>query len=194
MLLKEYEKATDAQIAETQQFAKRCLVLAIKSKNVINFEELLALKTVKVLATKDKDLYEFFNLFINTDAQNFKGQVQKFSKTMQTEGITMEEAITKKSYLQICTLSTSTSNFTYSELSKLLNIEEEGIEEWAIEAIQNKIINAKIDQFNEEIIIKSHIMREIKAPEWKAIQTKIQLWKEKFEAMRHVLAATESSA
>ena len=176
-----------------QPFAQRCLVLAIKSKNVINFEELLALKAVRVLATKEKELFELFNLFINTDARDFKGQVQKFSKIMQSEGISMEESITKKSYLQICTLSTSTSNFTYSELSKLLNIEEEGIEEWAIEAIQNKIIDAKIDQFNEEIIIKSHIMREIKAPEWKAIQTKIQLWKEKFEAMRHVLAATEGS-
>lgn len=48
----------------------------------------------------------------------------------------MEEAINKKSYLQICTLSTETStNFKYSELSKLLNIDENGIEEWAIEAI-----------------------------------------------------------
>jgi hypothetical protein len=37
-------------------------------------------------------------------------------------------------------------------------------------------------------------MREIKAPEWKAIQAKIQLWKDKFEAMRHVLAATETVA
>lgn len=47
----------------------------------------------------------------------------------------MQEAINKKSYLQICTLSTETSNFKYSELSKLLNIDEDGIEEWAIEAI-----------------------------------------------------------
>lgn len=47
----------------------------------------------------------------------------------------MEEVITKKSYLLICSLSTKTSNFKYSELSKLLNIDEDAIEEWAIEAI-----------------------------------------------------------
>lgn len=34
-------------------------------------------------------------------------------------------------------------------------------------------------------------MREIKTPEWKAIHTKIQIWKEKFEAMRQVLVATD---
>ena len=47
----------------------------------------------------------------------------------------MEEVITKKSYLQICSLSTQTTNYTYTELSKLLNIQEDDIEEWAIEAI-----------------------------------------------------------
>jgi hypothetical protein len=172
--------------------ARRCLVLAIKAKSVINFEELLALKAVKTLTTKDKELHEFFSLFITTDASNFKGQMQKYAKTMASEHITQEEAITKKSYLQICTLSTQTSNFKYSELSQLLNIDEGDIEEWAIEAIHNKIMDAKIDQLHEEIIIKSHIMREIKAPEWVAIQSKIQLWKEKFEAMRHVLAATQA--
>lgn len=192
-MLKEYESAKDAEIEAAQTHAHRCIVLAIKSKSVINFEELLALKAVKLLATKEKEFYAFFNLFITSDARDFKGQLQGYSKILQAEQISLEEAINKKSYLQICTLSTETStNFKYSELSKLLNIDEDGIEEWAIEAIQNKIIDAKIDQFNEEIIIKSHIMREIKTPEWRAIQGKIQLWKEKFQAMRHVLAATES--
>ena len=49
-----------------------------------------------------------------------------------------------------------------------INVDE--IEEWAIDAIQNKIIDAKIDQLREEIVIKSHMLREIKLAEWKAIQ------------------------
>jgi hypothetical protein len=53
--------------------AHRCVVLAIKSKSVINFEELLVLKSIKVLANKEKPLFEFFNLFMQTDSQNFKG-------------------------------------------------------------------------------------------------------------------------
>lgn len=57
----------------------------------------------------------------------------------------------------------------------------EEIESWAIDAIQNKIIDAKIDQFNEVIVIKSHMLREIKLAEWKAIQLKIRAWKERFE-------------
>jgi hypothetical protein len=102
---------------------------------VINFEELLALKAVKALSSKEKELFDLFNLFMQSDAQDFKGKLKSHAKIMAQEGISIEEAINKKSYLQICTLNTQTSNFSYAELSKLLNIDEDAIEEWAIEAI-----------------------------------------------------------
>lgn len=41
-------------------------------------------------------------------------------------------------------------------------------------------MDAKIDQQNEMIVIKSHMLREIKLEEWKAIQQKIRAWKERF--------------
>lgn len=69
----------------------------------------------------------------------------------------------------------------------------EEIESWAIDAIQNKIIDAKIDQFNEVIVIKSHMLREIKLAEWKAIQLKIRAWKERFERVQHVMQASQQA-
>lgn len=71
--MKEYESAKDADLEGASQMAHRCIVLAIKTKSVINFEELLALKTVKLLASKEKEFFEFFNLFIKSDARDFKG-------------------------------------------------------------------------------------------------------------------------
>ena len=40
------------------------------------------------------------------------------------------------------------------------------VEEWTIEAIADKIIDAKIDQLNEEIVIMSTIKRKIGHEEW----------------------------
>ena len=67
------------------------------------------------------------------------------------------------------------------------------IEVWAIEAIQNKIIDAKIDQQNEMIVIKSHMLREIKLQEWKAIQEKIRAWKERFTRVKTIMEATSNA-
>lgn len=65
---------------------------------------------------------------------------------------------------------------------------------WAIEAIQNKIIDAKIDQMNEIIVIKNHMLREIKLQEWQAIQSKIRAWKERFQRVKTILDATQAQS
>jgi len=130
--------------------------LAVKSKAVINFEELQALKAIKQLETKQTEVFEFLNLFTSTDAKSFKAALPKFDQLLKTENLTKEEVILKKSYIQICSLSTETSNFKYSDLATLLDISADDVEEWAIEAITNRIIDAQIDQLNEVVVIKSH--------------------------------------
>ena len=92
-LMKEMESATEADIAAAQSEAHRCVILAIKSKNAINFEELLALKAIKQLATKDKETHEFFTLFTRSNATDFKGQVAKFADIMKK--VTRHESISE---------------------------------------------------------------------------------------------------
>jgi len=75
-----------------------------------------------------------------------------------------------------------------------LKIEKDEIELWAIDAIQNKIMDAKIDQQNEMIVIKSHMLREIKIDEWRAIQHKLRAWKDRFTQIRTVLQAANEAA
>ena len=154
------------------------MILAIKAIDVINFAELLELPVIKQLTSKHPEVSQLLNLFNDVSATEFEPQIAKFSSLMEREGLTKQELIRKKSYVQICTLSTqSKTNYKYTELSQLLNIAEPEIEEWAVEAIQNKIIDAKIDQLNEEIVIKSHMLIELKEQEWRAIQQKIVAWR-----------------
>jgi alpha-N-acetylglucosamine transferase len=112
---------------------------------------------------------------------------------MKAEGISESEAIQKKSYVQICSLTTvDNSNFDYDQLAALLNIDAQDVEEWAIEAIANKIIDAKIDQMNRRVVIKSTMLKQLKTEEWKRILVKVQVWKEKFERMQTVLSAAKA--
>jgi hypothetical protein len=69
-----------------------------------------------------------------------------------------------------------------------LQIKAEDIEAWAIEAIAHGIIDAKIDQLSETIVIKSHIMQA----NLKGIQTKIGEWRDRFEKMQHILSYQQS--
>jgi len=46
-----HESASESEIANVEVEARRCVILAIKTSNVINFEELLDLKTIKTLVS-----------------------------------------------------------------------------------------------------------------------------------------------
>jgi tryptophan 2,3-dioxygenase len=128
-----------------EKHARHCVILAIKSASVINFEELLSLKTIKALEEKNQDVFKFLSLFTQADTKDFKNQLGSFSALMKAEGLTEEDVIRKKSYVAICSLATENTNFKYSDLAALLNIAAADVEEWAIEAISRNIIDAKID-------------------------------------------------
>ena len=127
------------------------------------------------------------SLFTSTDSKQFETKVKSFQKLMTEEKLEMEDVIRKKQYVQICSLKLENSNHKYEELAAILNISKDDVEQWAIEAIAGDIIDAKIDQINEEIIIKSHIMNQ----EWKAIKERLHDWSDKFAQMQTILAKTQ---
>ena len=54
--LKLYEE-TDTTIAQTENDARRCVILAIKAVDVINFAELLELPAIKQLTAKHAKVF-----------------------------------------------------------------------------------------------------------------------------------------
>lgn len=123
------------ELTLTERDARRCVILAVKAVDVINFEELLDLQAIKQLTGTNKEVSSLLNIFTSTDAKGFEKELGKFKKLMKDEGLTKDELTIKKSYVQICSLSTEKTNFAYTELAELLNIKEDAIESWAIDAI-----------------------------------------------------------
>jgi len=65
--LKLYEE-TDAAIDSTESDARRCVILAIKAVDVINFDELLDLPAIKKMAGKNAKVFSLLNLFMQSTA------------------------------------------------------------------------------------------------------------------------------
>ena len=103
----------------------------------------MVVAAVQDLKKSSKDLFDFVDLFLKADVAAFKKSVASAKKVMETQKIDMEQAILKKQYIDICSMKSSVVSF--KDLSKLLDIKEDDIEEWVIEAMSNQIIDAKID-------------------------------------------------
>ncbi len=150
---------------------------------VIDFADILQLKAVQNLQGKNKEVFDFMSLFTSTDSKQFEAKVKGFQRLMDSEKLAMEDVIRKKQYVQICSLKLENSNHKYDDLANILNIKKDDVEQWAIEAIAAGIIDAKIDQVKEEIVIKSHIMNQ----EWKAIKERLREWSSRFATMQGML-------
>lgn len=121
--LKMYDAAeASAKQNEIEADARRCVILAIKAVDVINFAEIEDLAAVKQLTQKHAKVFSLLSLFTQASAQEFKAKLNEYKDLMKNEGLTEQELIVKKSYVQICTLNTQVTNFSFQELSQLLNV------------------------------------------------------------------------
>ena len=73
---------------------------------MINFAELLDLPVIKKLQENNPKVFQLLNNLSQSSAKEFAGQIKQFSELMKQENLTERELITKKSYVQICTLDT----------------------------------------------------------------------------------------
>ena len=101
-------------LSKTEAKARRCVILAIKSVDVINFAELLELPAIKNLTQKEATVFKLLNLLSQSSAKEFAAQIGQFKDLMKAENLLESEVITKKSYVEICSLDTQTTNFTYT--------------------------------------------------------------------------------
>jgi len=148
----------------------------------------MLLSAVKDLQKTSKDLYGFFEFFVNEDIATFSKNLSKNKAIMDKNAISTDHATQKKQYIQICSLGqdanenavTSGKVLKFSELVSLLSIPADDVEEWAIEAINNDIIDARIDQINEEIVIKTCRQRHLNKEEWNKVKSRISAWRARF--------------
>ena len=165
--------------------AEKLIANAVKGPEVINFEEVMMVASVQDLKKSSKELFEFVDLFLKNDVAAFKKNISSMKKLMEAQSISVEQATLKKQYIDVCSIQSETISF--KNLAKLLDIKEDDIEEWVIEAMSNDVIDAKIDQVSEQVIIKTSKMRNLKNEEWQLIAKKIQEWKQRFLRIEKIL-------
>jgi PCI domain len=63
--------------------------------------------------------------------------------------------------------------FTFKEFSQMLDLTPEDVEEWTINAIANGIVEAQLDQIEEQILINSHKLRCLGKEDWQKLKENV---------------------
>jgi len=112
-------------------------------------------------------------------AKLFKDHKDILSKVKCTE----EDLRKKKQYLQVAKL--DKSQYSFDEMKALIG--EDDVESWVLEAVSEGIIQAKIDQSNNQVLFRSQTLGFAENEHWKGIEGRLGEMRGKLEAMRAVL-------
>jgi len=181
--LKAIEDTEDMSVAA--EVAVSASVLAMKLDEIHQVDDLLELKAVQHLASvpEHKTTFELLKIFCEGNLNSFEEFVKTNSSTLGDLGLSFEDFKKKMRLLSLSALSNGQTALKYSQIADCLQIGSEEVEYWVISAISANIIDAKIDQANEQVFIRRSTQRVFDASEWKSLQTTLHSWKENVQAL-----------
>jgi translation initiation factor 3 subunit M len=132
-----------------------------------------------------KALFEMLDAYLNGSVNQFaqflkNGGAEVISKL----GVTEEEATTKMRLLALAGLANNRSSLTFNEVSTSLDIPTCDVEDIIVKAIGKHLLEAKINQLNETVIISKCYSRKFEDEEWKNLQADMKQWR---STIKHIL-------
>lgn len=186
-LLATYEGQDD--IADVKDVAVAGVVGAIKSavSSFTRSESMIEFSAVKQLEGDSNEKYnltfELLKVFTSGNVEQFIQFQKKNRSFLEAQGISQDEALTNIRLLSICSLASEHEEIPYAEIAKILQIEANEVENWVVKATAAKLMDAKMDQLGQVVIIKRCSQRIFGINEWKQLGTKLSAWKENVRAM-----------
>lgn len=125
-----------------------------------------------------KKLHELVRVFATGTLETFTTFQKSNAGFVKTQGLSDDECILNMRLLSLVSLVNNTTDFvSYSQVAKALNVELSSVEEWVVSAKTKNLVDAKLDQLNERIVINRGTGRAFDVEEWAGLAKKLGQWK-----------------
>lgn len=159
------------------------------------FTELSKVEPVKQLATKDAKLYELFTIFLQGSVSDFEKFAADNKDLITKHGLSQEDLLAKMRLLTIASLcSKATQAISYASLAADLNISEDQVESFVIDAIGQGVIDARLNQLTRTVTVLKTMHRQFSTQEWKGLAEKIGKWQSTVDSMLHTIRTKKEEA
>jgi translation initiation factor 3 subunit M len=186
LLLLTESYTTSAQVdAQGKQTAKEAAIGAIRDpvSLFINQRTMLTLPAIQALG-KDAatapllGLLQVFQEGKLSDYQTYCESKGGESKALSPWGLEAESCQRHMKILSLCTLASEHEEIPYSIIATTLQVEVTKVETWVIAAVNSGLLQAKMDQLAQKVMVERCIVRKFDMDQWKALQSRLVLWKQ----------------
>uniref|UniRef100_A0A453GR82 PCI domain-containing protein n=1 Tax=Aegilops tauschii subsp. strangulata TaxID=200361 RepID=A0A453GR82_AEGTS len=158
-------------IAAAKEEAAAAIVEFVKSSDLYQCD-LLDMPAVAQLEKDDKyqPVYELLKIFLTQRLESYLAFQTANSTLLQGYGLVHEDCITKMRLMSLLDLSGHCSGeIPYSAITKALEINDDVVEYWIVKAISSKILDCKVDQLNQLVIVRYSCPQDFLGPYYSVI-------------------------
>lgn len=143
-------------INNNKEFVAQTIILALQHPKINQFENLYNLPAVRSQREENKDekLQELLHIFTYENLEEYEKWESSNKKYLENAKIDTQVCRNKIMYLSFCSLAMKDNVISYDELSQIVGINRDEIEDWIVD-----VIDARLDQEKEQIIINTFTPR-----------------------------------
>ncbi|ESW23336.1 hypothetical protein PHAVU_004G038200 [Phaseolus vulgaris] len=166
-------------LSEAKEEAARAIVEFVRAPDIFQCD-LLDLPAVGQLEKDDKyaPVYQLLKIFLTQRLDAYIDYYAANSTLLKSYGLVHEECISKMRLVSLVDLSSDGScQIPYELIRDTLQINDDEVEIWVVKAITSKLIDCKMDQMNQVIVVSHPTDRVFGQHEWHALRTKLGSWR-----------------
>ncbi|KHN28743.1 Eukaryotic translation initiation factor 3 subunit M [Glycine soja] len=166
-------------LSEAKEEAACAIVEFVRAPDIFQCD-LLDLPAVAQLEKDAKYalLYQLLKIFLTQRLDAYIDYHAANSTLLKSYGLVHEECIAKMRLLSLVDLSSDGSGqIPYELIRDTLQINDDEVELWVVRGLTAKLIDCKMDQMNQVVVVSHPTERVFGQHQWQALRTKLVTWR-----------------
>ncbi|XP_031268560.1 eukaryotic translation initiation factor 3 subunit M-like [Pistacia vera] len=166
-------------MGEAKEEAVRTIIEFVKAPDMFQCD----LLDMPAIGQLEKDakyalVYQLLKIFLTQRLDAYLEFQTANSTLLKSYGLVHEDCITKMRLMSLVDLGSSGSGqIPYALIRDTLRISEDEVEMWVVKAITAKLMDCKMDQMNQVVIVSRCTERVFSQHQWQTLRTKLATWR-----------------
>ncbi|KAL4184618.1 hypothetical protein AMTRI_Chr10g226440 [Amborella trichopoda] len=182
-------------MSEAREEAERAIKEFVKAPDMFQCD-LLDMPAVVQLEKDGKYalVYQLLKIFVTRRLDSYLDFHAANSALLKSWGLVHEDCITKMRLMSLVDLGSSGSGeIPYAVIKDTLRVNDGEVEYWVVRAISAKLLDCKMDQMNQTVVVSRCTERTFGLQQWEGLRYKLGLWRENVANVVRTIQAARAS-
>uniref|UniRef100_A0A5K3F2J1 PCI domain-containing protein n=1 Tax=Mesocestoides corti TaxID=53468 RepID=A0A5K3F2J1_MESCO len=165
---------SDGGAAGAREDAFKCILAAIQDPSFLSHNRLITLKPVQYL--EGEPVHKLLEIYVSGGLSDFASFIKKHPKFLAEHGLNEKACLDKLRTLSLMEIAENVAELDYETVCCKIDLPEDQLEAFIIEAVRQRVITCKLDQIHRRILITGALPRNFGRPQWQSLYSTLKEW------------------